>query len=165
MGTLPAGPYRTNFFVPQLILTLPDGWSQFFPDEDDEIYMHDANAELAISRPAKVRDPVTREAVDAPEDLMAWLVANPDLNVTEDPTEIDGDMPGSWIEPAPTRSVNVYAFPGGDFRFVPGERQRAFVIPLDGPDLAVTIMAPEGGNLAEALDSALTIVESIQIEP
>ena len=59
MGLLDAGIYRTNFFEPQLVFTLPDGWNEFFPDEDDEVYMGAPGAELAISRPAQVRDPET----------------------------------------------------------------------------------------------------------
>src|SRR3954471_6680974 len=48
MGSLVPGQYRTNHFEPQLILTLPEGWSQFFADEFDQIYMGSADAELAI---------------------------------------------------------------------------------------------------------------------
>ena len=163
MGQLDAGIYRTNFFEPQLVFVLPDGWSEFFPDEDDEVYMGAPGAELAISRPAQVRDPETSQPVDVPDDLLSWLLDHPDLNVAEPtPLQIDG-IPSSYIEPDATREVRLFVFTGGDFRIGAGNRQRMYVVPLDGPDLAITIIAPQGGELVDAVATAESIVESLEI--
>ena len=62
MGELPAGQYTTNAFEPNLVLTLPEGWSQFFPDEDDEIALGGPGVELNITRPPEVVDPVDARA-------------------------------------------------------------------------------------------------------
>ena len=163
MGSLPAGMYKTNLFEPQLVFTLSSGWRQFFPDEDDEIYVGTANAELAISRPVEVRDPTTGEAVPAPEDLLGWLVDHPDLNSSEPTAVAIGGIGSHYVEPSTTRDVGVFAFRGGDYRIVAGAKQRVYVIPLSGPDLAVTIAASESGTLADAIPVAEPTVESLEI--
>jgi hypothetical protein len=165
MGTLEAGTYRTNHFEPQLLLTLPDGWGQFFADEADEVYMGSPEAELAIARPPELRDPETSARVPTPEDLLAWLVDHPVLGASEPtPVTISG-IESNWVEFNATRDVRVFAFPGGDFRIGAGARQRMYVVPLNGPDLAVTIGARESGTLAQALAAAVPIMESLQIVP
>ncbi len=57
----------------------------------------------------------------------------------------------------------MFAFPGGDFRIGAGNRQRMYVVPLDGPDLAITVIAPQGGELADAVAASESVVESLEI--
>ena len=165
MGTLEAGTYRTNRFRPQLVLTLPAGWSQFFAEEDDEIFMGSPDAELAIAVAAEVRDPATSGRVAAPEDLLAWLIDHPALNASEPTPVTVGGIQSNYVEFNPSREVRVFAFSSGDYRIVAGPKQRMYVIPQDGPDLAVTIAGTEAGTLAAALPAATPIVESLQIVP
>ena len=94
MGDLPAGEYTTNAFEPNLVLTLPEGWHQYFPDEDDEIALGGPGVDLNITRPPEVVDPETRAPVATPESLLQWFTDHPSLDVGE-PVEvqIDGRSP------------------------------------------------------------------------
>ena len=165
MGTLEPGRYHTNSFDPQLVLTLPAGWSQFFADDADEVFMGSSSAELAIARAAEVRDPETSGRVAAPEDLLGWLIDHSALDSSEPtPVTISG-IESNYVEFKATREVRLFAFETGDFRIGAGPSQRMYVVPMDGPDLALTVTTPHSGTLEAALTAAVPIVESLQIVP
>lgn len=165
MGTLPAGDYITNSFVPTLVLTLPHGWSQFFPDEDDEIFMGSADAELAISRAAQVVDPVTNEAVAAPEDLLEWLTQHPAFGGPEPIAVQLGGVDAHYVDlPGPDADTKLFHFAGGDFHLPPGVATRIYVLPQDGSDISFVILpSASGGTIEAAIEAAGPIVESLEI--
>jgi hypothetical protein len=166
MGPLPAGDYVTNRFVPSLVFTLPEGWSQFFPDEDDEIYMGSADAELAISRAAQVVDPVTNQGVAAPEDLVEWLTQHPAFDgAVAVPIRLGG-IEGYYVDlPGPGADTKIFSFPGGTFHIGPDIETRFYVVPLDGSDISFVILPDaNGGTLETAIEAAGPIVESVQIQ-
>jgi hypothetical protein len=165
MGTMPAGQYMTNLFEPQLVFTLPDGWTQFFPDEDDEIFMGMADAELAVSRAAQVVDPDSRSPAEAPEDLLEWFTAHPSFGGL-DPVAItiDGIDSHYFDLPAPSADTKLFHFSGGDFHIPPGVATRIYVVPLDGPDLSLVVLPPQGASTDAAISAVEPIVESLLIE-
>lgn len=165
MGTLVAGQYRTNRFEPTLVFTLPEGWSQFFPDEDDEIFMGSADAALAISRAAQVVDPVSHGPVDAPEDLLEWLTQHPAFDAPEAVAIRLGGVDSHYVDlPGPNGDTKIFSFPGGDFHIPPGVATRFYVVPLDGSDISFVIVPSEnGGTIEAAIEAAHPIVESLEI--
>ncbi len=164
MGDLAAGKYQTNFFEPTLVLTLPEGWHEFFADEDDEIYLGSPAAELAISRAAEVVDPESRLAVDAPEDLLAWLTQHPSFDAPEPVAIQIGGVDSHYVDmPGPTGNANLFRFPGGDFHIPPGIATRIYVVPLDGQDLSLVVMPPADGSTEQAIEATAAIVESLEL--
>jgi len=167
MGILKPGSYGTNFFDPPLVLTLPEGWSEFFPDEVDQIYMGSRDAELAISRADQVVDPESHAGVEAPEDLAAWLAQHPSFDAPEPVAiEIAGIDSQFFDLPAPTADTKLFHFPAGDFYVPRGTKTRIYVVPLDGPDLSLAVMPPvSGGTVEAAIEAAQPIVESLLVQP
>jgi hypothetical protein len=165
MGELPAGQYTTNAFEPNLVLTLPEGWSQFFPDEDDEIALGGPGVELNITRPPEVVDPVTRAPVDTPEVLLDWFTGHPSLEVGAPVgVEIDG-IASHYVDVAASSEINIFHYPPGDMRLPAGALSRVYIVPLDGPDLVAMILAPAGAeDLGAALSAAEPIVTSVSID-
>ena len=165
MGNLTPGQYRTNRFEPALLLTLPATWQEFFPDENDEIYMAGTGAELAISVAAEVVDPDSRVAVAAPENLAKWLSQHPAFGASE-PVDIEiGGIKSHYVDlPAPSADTGVFHFPGGDFH-IPGVATRVYVVPLDGPDLSLFVMpSSSSGTIEDAIDATRPIIESLEID-
>jgi hypothetical protein len=165
MGTLAGGEYRTNRFVPQLTFSLPNGWSQFFPDEDDEIYMGSPGAELAISRAPEVVDPATRGRIEAPEDLMAWITEHPAFGSPEPVAIRLGGIDSHYADlPGPVADTKLFHFPGGDFHIAPGMPSRVYVVPLPGIDISFIVLPREGSrDIGAAVEAAQPIVESLVI--
>lgn len=161
-GNQQAGTYRTRQNNPQVLLTLPQGWSVFF-DEAGGTFIGLGEAELLVSKSSDVIDPVTDERAPNPADVMAWLVAHPDLNATDPTPVVISGYDASYIEIEPTESVDVFYDPLGNFHVGPGRIARFYVIPWDGPDLFIAVLKSRTGTLEEALTVGVPIVESIQI--
>jgi hypothetical protein len=153
MGDLPPGQYTTNSFEPNLVLMLPDGWRQFFPDDADEIALGGPGAELNITRPAEVIDPDSGTPVEAPDSLLEWFTDHSRLDAAE-PVEIQVDCVDSHFVDltAPTADVALFHYPGGDMRLPAGVSTRVYIVPLEGPDLVALILPPPG---ADDLDAVL----------
>lgn len=165
MGELPAGQYQTNAFEPSLVLTLPEGWSQYFADEDDEIAFGGPGVDLNITRPPEVVDPATRGAVETPESLLEWFTAHPGLDVGE-PVEVQIDgIDSHYVDvAAPSSEVDIFHYPPGNMRLPGGGVARVYIVPLDGPDLVALILAPPNvDDAAAGLDAAQPIVTSLVI--
>jgi hypothetical protein len=165
MGELPAGQYTTNAFEPNLVLTLPDGWSQFFPDEDDEIALGGPGVELNITRPPEVVDPETRAPVETPESLLEWFTEHPSLDVGE-PVEVELDgIASHYVDvAAPSSEIDIFHYPPGNMRLPQGALSRVYIVPLDGPDLVALILSSAGADDFDAvLDVAEPIVTSLVI--
>jgi hypothetical protein len=164
MGDLPAGIYQTNAFEPTLVFALPDGFSQYFPDDDDEIALGGPGVDLNITRPSQVIDPETRAAADTPEDLHAWFLDHPSYDSPVPQSMTIAGIAASYIDlPAVSADVQLFHYPSGDMHIPPGIALRVYVVPLDGPDL-VLLMLPGGGEaFAEAAATTQPIVESLDI--
>ena len=164
MGELTAGQYTTNAFEPELVLTLPGGWSQFFPDEDDEIALGGPGAELNITRPPEVVDPETRAPAETPESLLEWFTSHTSLDVGE-PVEVEIDgIASHYVDvAAPSSEINIFHYPPGDMRLSPGVPSRIYIVPFDGPDLVALILAPAGADDFEAVLATAAIVTSLII--
>ena len=159
MGDLPPGRYTTNSFEPNLVLTLPDGWHQWFPDEDDEITVGGPGADLNITRPAQVIDPESGAPVEAPDSLLEWFTDHSRLDAAE-PVEVQVDCIDShYVDlTAPTADVDLFHYPSGDM-FVPaGVSARVYIVPLEGPDLVALILPTPG---ADDLDAVVRQAEPI----
>jgi hypothetical protein len=165
MGILEAGTYRTNHFEPTLLLTFPDGWSQFFPDEDDEIYIGSEDAELAISRAAQVVDPKSHAPVDAPDDLLEWLTHHPAFDAPEAVAIQLGGVDSHYVDlPGPSADTKIFHFPGGDFHIPPGVATRVYVVPLERSDISFVILPhANGGTIEAAIEAAHPVVAALEI--
>jgi hypothetical protein len=137
---LPAGPYTSVGFVPELTITLPDDGWQSGEDSSAEFKLNladDPGLELKfLPQPIPVTN-VDQEVVEGieptPEGLVAWLQSNPDLVVGEPtPRTIAGDIEATAVDVsvAPTAEngdpgcppglepcVNFFAFVGPDYDF------------------------------------------------
>ena len=161
-GNSAAGTYRIEQLDPEVHLTLPDGWELYFNDAGGA-YLNTGGGELLVGRPKEVIVPDENEHQPAPEDLMAWLVEHPSLNVT-DPTPVDiSGHDASYVEIDTTHKVDVFYDPLGNFHVGPGTGVRFYVIPLDGPDILVALLKDEFGQFDTALEAGVPIVESIEI--
>ncbi len=165
MGELPAGQYTTNAFEPSLVLTLPEGWHQYFPDEDDEIALGGPGVDLNITRPPEVVDPETRAPVETPESLLEWFTAHPSLDVGEPvDVQIDG-IDSHYVDvAAPSSEVDIFHYPPGNMRLAPGSLTRVYIVPFDGPDLVALILVRADADDGDAaLAAAEPIVTSLGI--
>ena len=161
-GLHDAGTYRTKQVDPRVVMTLPQGWSLFF-DEPGATYLGIGKGELLVGRAGQIVDPVTRQPAPTPDDVMAWFVSHPELRVTQPtPVEISGHQ-ASWVEIDPTRRVDVFYDPLGNFHVGPGRVARFYVIPWEGSDLFVAVLGSPSGTLEDALAAGVPIVESLQI--
>jgi hypothetical protein len=158
-----AGLYRSSLADPEVILTLPDGWELFF-DEAGGTYMGIPNGEFLLGRPMQVIDPKSHAPAPVPEDLLAWLTQHPNLKAT-DPTSVEiSGFDAGFVEISPTRSVDVFYDPLGNFHVGPGPMARFYVIPWEGADIFVAVMKSEnGGSFEQALELGVPIVESLEI--
>jgi hypothetical protein len=164
-GALQPGWYRTRNFEPTLAFKVgADGWKTFFVDDADEAYMEgDAGMMVQITRLSQVVDPATGAASDAPDDLIAWFLAHPRLDASEnldDRTALAG-LPVRSVTYATTGSdVPLFAYDLGNFHLRPGLWSRSYVMQMDGPDLVVTVTAKSDGSLP---DSIVGVLDSLQI--
>lgn len=166
-GPLEPGWYRTSQFLPAFAFRVDgDGWRALFADDADEfaIDLNGREPLVAIARPAKVIDPMTGVAADAPDDLVAWFVAHPRLNAEEvdDRTSLAGQAVRTVEFGNPgTVDIPIFSFPSGDFRAPPGTTQRSYVAAMDGPDLVVTVVTE--GTSAEDQQRVARVLDSLQL--
>ncbi|HEY5697815.1 MAG TPA: hypothetical protein VIT01_09935 [Acidimicrobiales bacterium] len=137
---LPAGPFTSFGFVPELTITIPDDGWQIGEDTSAEVKMNlvdDPDEELKfLPQPIPVTN-LDQEVVEGieptPDGLVAWLQSNPDLVVGEPiPRTIAGDIEATAVDVsvAPTAEngdpgcppglepcVNFFAFVGPDYDF------------------------------------------------
>jgi hypothetical protein len=146
-GSLPAGDYTTTVFQPTLHFTLGEGWGNNFPDDFDEIALNRGldTSMIAMTRVSEVIDPTTHKAVPFPDDMIGWLAAHPGFtwDGPKAPVEIAG-VSGWTLQgktKGETRDVDMFAYETGHMRAVPGNRMQFFVLPLEGPDLTIVVMA------------------------
>lgn len=157
-----AGVFSTMAENPGFLLTLPDGWDLYF-DEPGGVYMGIPDGELLIGRPQKAIDPATQDPITTPDDLFAWLADHPDLNPSAPASaEISGHA-ASYVDVDPTRSVDVFYDPLGNFHVGPGPMARFYVVPWEGDDVFIAVLRSPSGVLDDALATAGPILESLVI--
>jgi hypothetical protein len=150
-----AGTYTTTLFQPRLTVSIDDGWWVLFDDDDDELALEGDSGDgtmFVASRVSHVVNPKNREAMAAPDDLIAWLRTHPSL-VTDPPTAttIDGRPAMSIDATTGTRpEVDLIAFPTGNFHLPPNVRLRFTVVPMAGSDLLVAM-----GGHTDRFESAI----------
>ncbi len=95
---LPAGRYVTEEFKPAMSFTLGKGWTRGGPELRDIWDLRDIENDafwVLFSTAEKVYDPKGPDRVKiapAPEDMVAWLQANPHLKTEEPkPTSVGGE--------------------------------------------------------------------------
>jgi hypothetical protein len=103
-----AGTYETLVFRPTVRFTVPAGWSTnnlvntFVGGGEDVagIPLGNGTGGVVVTTPTSVDPPAPGDSGRAvPADLIAWLVADPQLSVTTGPTPITiGGFPGQEIE-------------------------------------------------------------------
>jgi DNA-directed RNA polymerase specialized sigma24 family protein len=165
-GALPPGRYTTTLFQPTLAFTLDDGWRGLFPDDDDEVALEGpAGVFFAISRVAKVIDPTTGTAVDAPDDLVEWLTTDPRLTAEAPNAVTVDDLAGQSVDFTSNdgREHAIFAFPTGNLRIPPGVTYRCYVVPLEGPDMTIIVGAPTAG-FADAVAMTQPVIDSLVID-
>ena len=166
-GTLSAGRYRTTVFEPTLEFDLADGWHQYFPDDSDEIALGGPGGDLNITRPTEVVNPNSGPALDAPESMIDWLTSHAKLQASE-PKDIEiAGIAAAFadVEP-PTSDVGLFHYSGGDMHLPPGVPARFYIVPMDGADLVMVVLPPEGStDLDATVDAVEPIVESLAIAP
>jgi hypothetical protein len=145
-----------------VLLTLPQGWSVYF-DEPGGTYMTLGQAELLVGKSGDVIDPETHQRAPNPADVMAWLVAHPDLKATEPTPVVISGYDANYVEIEPSTSVDVFYDPLGNFHVGPGHMARFYVIPWDGPDLFIAILKSPSGTFEEALAVGVPVAEAVQI--
>jgi hypothetical protein len=167
-GSLPAGEYTTMEFQPTLHFTLGEGWGNNFPDDSDEIALNRGidTSLIAMTRVSKVVDPTTHKAVPAPDDMIGWLAAHPGFtwDGPKAPVEIAG-LSGWTLQGKPkgeTRDVDMFAYETGNMRAEPGNQLQFFVLPLDGPDLTIAVMAVDD-QFDAVSDAVRTMLETLEI--
>jgi len=144
-------------------VTLPEGWTLYFNDAGGA-YMNTGHGELLLARPEQVIVPDTNDHESAPDDLLAWFVDHPSLNVTEPtPVEISG-QDAAYVEIDTTHKVDVFYDPLGNFHVGPGKGVRFYVIPWEGADILAVLLKDEFGDFEEALEAGVPVVESLEIE-
>jgi hypothetical protein len=163
LGPLDAGRYTTTTFRPTVTLTVGDGWTELFPDDDDEVALdHASGAGFMMTRVTQVVDPDTRAAVAAPDDLVAWFSHHPVLKAgAVQPVMVSG-IASRMVTVSSDATVEIFAYPTGNMRIPAGTSGRYFIVPLDGPDLTV-IIAGETKTFDRALALAEPIVASLKI--
>jgi hypothetical protein len=144
-----------------VLLTLAEGWSVYF-DETNGTYMTLGDAELLVGKTSDVIDPVTHEPAPNPADVMAWLVAHPDLNATDPTPVVISGYDASYTEVEPTESVDVFYDPLGNFHVGPGHVARFYIIPRDGPDMVIVVLKTPAGTFEEALTAGAPVAEAVQ---
>jgi hypothetical protein len=165
-GPLEAGVYATTAFEPRLRFTVGDGWRALFPDEDGELALeHEAGSFLGFDRISEVVDRAAGGAVDAPDDLVAWLLEHPELDSAAGPSvELAGLSATSVDARTGDAEVEIFAYPEGNWRMPPKHASRFYVVPMDGLDLVVVISAPIEG-IEAALERSQQILESVELLP
>ena len=161
-GPMQPGRYLQTGISPHVSFVLSTDWQAYFADADGVYLGYLNGVELGVNRPEQVVDPVSNRAEDSPDDLAAWLAANPTFDAVErTAVEMDGRR-ATRIDGAATRAQDLFAYASGNFHTQTGLRYRFYVIRLDGPDLVILLLGPR--DEFEAASSALdAIVDSVRI--
>ena len=167
-GSLAAGDYTTTEFQPTLHFTLGEGWGNNFPDDSDEIALNRGidTSMVAMTRVSQIVDPSTHKALPVPDDLIGWLAAHPGFSWDGPQTAVEIAGVSGWTLQGKlkgeTRNVDMFVYDTGNMRAVPGNRLQYTVLPLDGPDLTIVVMAVND-QFAAVSEAARTMLDTLEI--
>jgi hypothetical protein len=167
IGTLAPGTYRTNTFDPTLVFTLPAGWHEFFPDDEDEVALGGPDAFMNMTRPTQVIDPEIG-TTDAPDDLLTWLTEHPGLRAQTPVSVTVAGIESSYLdlESSGGRDLPLFHYATGNMRIPAGAETRLYVVPLEGPDLVLMMGdEPPPDHFDEAVALSQPIIESLRLVP
>lgn len=164
VGPLEPGRYTTTTFYPRIALTLGPGWRQLFEDDTDELAFERADGFLGFGRVDCVVDPKTGWAVDAPDDLAAWLAEHEALTFEGAAEVTVAGLPGTRVEVTSTRTVDLFHYPTGNFRAVADNRFRWYIVSVNGRELTITAAAPVAAADAVFAD-VQAILDSLEVFP
>jgi len=177
---LPAGRYATEEFKPAMSFNLAKGWIRGGPEFRDAWGLQDIENDafwLYFSNAEEVYDPKGSERVKIapqPEDMVAWLRANPHLKPEEpEPTSVGGEK-GVRFDAIVTGAVETPLCPGcvdlplfheshGDTSGVEKGEKIRFIVLEDVKGETVTIMvesSPQGFD--EFLPKAQQVIETVE---
>jgi hypothetical protein len=153
---LPAGRYVTEEYKPAMSFTLGKGWTRGGPELPDVWDLRDIENDafwVLFSSAEKVYDPKGPDRVKiapAPEDMVAWLQANPHLKTEEPkPTSVGGEK-GVQFDAIVTPPVEAPLCPGcvgvplfhysdGERSYVENGEKIRFIVVEDVKGKTVTI--------------------------
>ena len=177
---LPAGRYATDEFKPAMSFSLPKGWTRGGPELPDIWDLRDLENDafwVVFSSAEEVYDPKGSEKVKiapAPEDMVAWLRANPHLKTEEPkPASVEGEK-GVRFDAIVTGAVETPECPGCVdlplFRYSDGEtagvekgEKIRFIVLEDVKGRTVTIFVESSPQGFESfLSKAQKVVDSVE---
>ena len=182
-GRLEPGAYVTNDFTPRLSFRLGEGWEGYLSDPDKVVFQdrEDRFIEVSIAKLQAALDPVCAETFQSqliggsPRDIIDWLRARKELDVTEPQpinlsgvaglqVELEGRGTAGELCPSDmTKRLHLFVV-GNDTVWV-RDGQRLRVIALDVRGTTVTILA--GGpkaNFREVMQRLQPIIDSLRFE-
>jgi hypothetical protein len=177
---LPAGPYVTEEFKPSMSFSLDKGWTRGGAELRDVWDLRDIENDafwVLFSNAEKVYDPRGPDRVKiapAPEDMVAWLQANPHLKTEEPkPTSVGGEK-GVRFDAIVTPPVEAPLCPGcvgvplfhystGEKSYVENGEKIRFIVLEDVKGQTVTIFVETTPQaFEEFMPKAQKIVDSVK---
>jgi hypothetical protein len=177
---LPAGRYATDEFKPAMSFSLAKGWSRGGPELPDIWDLRDLENDafwVVFSNAEEVYEPKGSKRVKiapAPEDMVAWLRANPHLKPDEPkPTSVGGEK-GVQFDAIVTGAVETSLCPGCVdlplFRYSDGETSGVekgekirFIVLEDVKGQTVTIFVESSPqSFDEFLPKAQKVIETVE---
>ena len=177
---LPAGRYVTEEFKPAMSFSLSKGWTRGGAELRDAWDLRDIENDafwLVFTSAEEVYDPVGSDGLKitaAPEDMVAWLQANPHMNSEEPkPTSVGGEK-GVQFDAIVIGAVETPSCPGCVdlplFRYSNGETSGVekgekirFIVLEDVEGQTVTIFVEASASgLDELLPKAQKVVDSAE---
>ena len=187
-GPVPVGEYRTEVFEPTVSFKVDEafggdeGWLVPGPELPDSVGLFgQGETALFFSNVQKVFDPseLPEEVlVPAPKDMVAWLREHPYLEAGE-PTQANvGGVSATQLDVIVPVEPKDYSYecatpcvPGWDlskepdaYHFLPGYKDRLFVLDVEGETVIVAIEAPEE-TFEGFLPKAQEVLDTVKWEP
>jgi hypothetical protein len=167
-GDLTAGTYLFDGFDPNVTLTVGDGWWSFaglsFPDFVGVAQgPSDSPRFVGIFHvPDQAYDPVTGELVPLEEDFLTWLTSQECIDVAAGPTPatvagVSGLQVDFSVGTDPACSLRAPSWEP-----VAGERERMFVIEVNGVDLIIEIATWNPAEFDAFLPEAEAVLDTVQ---
>ena len=177
---LPAGRYVTEEFKPAMSFTLEKGWTRGGPELRDIWDLRDIENDafwVLFNTAEEVYDPKGSDRVEiapAPEDMVAWLQANPHLKTEKPkPTNVGGEK-GVQFDAIVTPPVETPLCPGcvdlplfhysdGDKSYVENGEKIRFIVLEDVNGQTVTIVVETSPQaFEEFLPKAQKVIETVE---
>jgi hypothetical protein len=177
---LPAGPYVTEEFKPSMSFNLAKGWTRGGPELRDIWDLRDLENDafwVLFSNAKKVYDPKGPDRVKiapAPEDMVAWLQANPHLKTEEPkPTSVGGEKGVRFdaIVTPPVEAplctgcvgVPLFHYSDGERSYVENGEKIRFIVLEDVKGQTVTIFVETTPQaFEEFMPKAQKVVDSVK---